>query len=56
MDLRTYDTVPHGLQTNYEDFKPGWNSAYGVAHTSELTLFPFSSFSPLSSCWPFCSP
>jgi hypothetical protein len=41
MDLRTYDEVPHGLQTNYEDWKPGWGTATGVAHTAEMTLWAF---------------
>jgi len=38
MDLRHYDTVPHGLSTNYEDWKPGWSMALGIANTHELTL------------------
>ena len=42
MDLRTYDTVPHGLQTNYEDWKPGWGTAHGIAHSADLTLWAFS--------------
>ncbi|HTZ21658.1 MAG TPA: Tat pathway signal sequence domain protein, partial [Opitutaceae bacterium] len=29
MDLRTYDTGPHGLSINYEDWKPGWGTAEG---------------------------
>ena len=41
MDLRTYDVIPHGLQTNYEDWKPGWGTAHGIAHTAELTLWAF---------------
>jgi len=39
MDLRRYDTVPHGLGTNYEDWKPGWGTPVGIANTSELTLW-----------------
>jgi hypothetical protein len=42
MDMRTYDEIPHGLATNYEDWKPGWGTATGVANTSELTLWAFS--------------
>ncbi len=42
MDMRTYDTIPHGLATNYEDWKPGWGSAYGVARTTDLTLWAFN--------------
>jgi hypothetical protein len=41
MDLRHYDTVPHGLRINYEDWKPGWATPLGVANTSELTLWAF---------------
>jgi PcRGLX-like protein central beta sandwich domain/PcRGLX-like protein C-terminal alpha/alpha toroid domain/PcRGLX-like N-terminal RIFT barrel domain len=39
MDLRTYDTVPHGLPVNYEDWKPGWGTATGIANTHDLTLW-----------------
>ncbi|HVX86436.1 MAG TPA: hypothetical protein VH253_16760 [Phycisphaerae bacterium] len=42
MDMRTYDIEPHGLQTNYEDWKPGWGTASGVAHTTDMTLWAFS--------------
>ncbi len=42
MDLRRYDDTPHGLQTNYEDWKPGWGDAYGTANTADLTLWPFA--------------
>lgn len=41
MDLRHYDTGPHGLSTNYEDWKPGWSTPLGVANTSDLTLWAF---------------
>ena len=41
MDLRRYDEVPHGLSVNYEDWKPGWGTAYGVANTHDLTLWAF---------------
>ena len=41
MDLRTYDTVPHGLPVNYEDWKPGWGTATGIANTHDLTLWAF---------------
>jgi hypothetical protein len=40
MDLRHYDIRAHGLLTSYEDVQPGMSTAYGVARTSELTLFP----------------
>ena len=42
MDMRRYDDVPHGLNINYEDWKPGWGDAYGTANTSDLTLWPFA--------------
>ncbi|MEO7413398.1 MAG: hypothetical protein ABIZ81_08565 [Opitutaceae bacterium] len=41
MDFRRYDEIPHGLSVNYEDWKPGWGTAYGVANTNELTLRAF---------------
>jgi hypothetical protein len=40
MDLRHYDTRAHGLNATYEDVQPGLSTPYGVARTSELTLFP----------------
>ncbi len=40
MDMRHYDLVAHGLIASYEDVQPGMSTAYGVARTSELTLFP----------------
>lgn len=39
MDLRHYDTAAHGLLATYEDVQPGFSTPYGIAHTSELTLF-----------------
>lgn len=39
MDMRHYDTRPHGLEAAYEDVQQGFSDAYGVARTSELTLF-----------------
>ncbi len=39
MDLRRYSETPHGLAINYEDWKPGWGSPYGVAATHDLTLW-----------------
>ena len=44
MDMRFYDTHGHGLDAAYEDAQPGLSTAYGVARTSELTLFPSSAF------------
>ena len=43
MDVRHYDTRPHGLEAAYEDVQPGFSTAHGVARTSELTLFPTAS-------------
>ncbi len=42
MDLRHYATRAHGLNATYEDVQAGMSQAYGVAKTSELTLFPTS--------------
>jgi hypothetical protein len=41
MDLRRYDEIPHGLATNYEDWKPGWGTPLGIANTHDLTLWAF---------------
>lgn len=38
MDLRHYDTRPHGLEAAYEDVQPGFSTAHGVGRTSELIL------------------
>ena len=46
MDLRRYDEIPHGLSVNYEDWKPGWGSAYGIANTHDLTLWAFDQIPP----------
>jgi exo-rhamnogalacturonan lyase-like protein len=40
MDMRHYDTHAHGLLASYEDVQPGMSTAFGVARTSDLTLFP----------------
>jgi hypothetical protein len=42
MDMRHYDVIAHGLLASYEDVQPGMSRAYGVARTSELTLFPMT--------------
>jgi hypothetical protein len=44
MDMRFYDAAGHGLDAAYEDAQPGLSTAYGVARTSELTLFAASAF------------
>lgn len=38
MDMRHYDTVGHDLKINYEDYKAGWESPYGVGHRSDIEL------------------
>jgi hypothetical protein len=40
MDMRHYATRAHGLQATYEDVQQGMSVAYGVARTSEFTLYP----------------
>ncbi len=42
MDMRHYDTRAHGLNATYEDVQPGMSQAYGVARTSEITIYPTS--------------
>jgi len=44
MDMRFYDTHGHGLDAAYEDAQAGLSTAYGVARTSELTLYASSAF------------
>lgn len=46
MDMRHYDLVAHTLAASYEDVQPGMSTAYGVARTSELTLYPTASGLP----------
>jgi hypothetical protein len=43
MDLRHYDTRAHGLEASYEDVQPGDSTPFGIARTSELTLWPAGS-------------
>jgi hypothetical protein len=40
MDLRHYDTRAHGLEASYEDVQQGNSTPFGIARTSELTLWP----------------
>lgn len=42
MDLRHYDIEGHGLGSSYEDYVDGYATPYGIARTSELTVFPYS--------------
>ena len=46
MDLRRYDDIAHGLSVNYEDWKPGWGTPYGIANTHDLTLRAFGAIPP----------
>ena len=39
MDMRHYDTTGHDLNATYEDWQPGFSTPYGIARTSELTIF-----------------
>jgi hypothetical protein len=39
MDMRHYDTIPHGLEATYEDVQEGLSTPYGIGRTSEFTLF-----------------
>jgi hypothetical protein len=39
MDLRHYDTIAHDLDATYEDVQEGLSTPYGIARTSEITLF-----------------
>jgi uncharacterized protein YciI len=43
MDMRSYDLVGHSLDMSYEDWKQGWDSPFGVANTSEMTLWACTS-------------
>jgi hypothetical protein len=40
MDMRHYANRAHGLSATYEDVQDGMSQAYGVAKTSEFTLYP----------------
>lgn len=50
MDMRHYDTRPHGLEAAYEDVQPGFSTAHGVARTSELTLFALGEVPSREAC------
>ena len=39
MGMESYDAQNEGLAVTYEDYEPGWDSATGVARTSELMLW-----------------
>jgi hypothetical protein len=42
MDMRHYDTRAHDLNASYEDVQPGFSTPFGIARTSELTLYPYA--------------
>jgi hypothetical protein len=42
MDMRHYDTKPHGLEASYEDVQSGFSNATGVARTCVLNFRPFN--------------
>ncbi|WP_375290517.1 Tat pathway signal sequence domain protein [Qipengyuania sp.] len=39
MGMEEYGAQNDGLDITYEDYEPGWDSAVGIARTSELTLW-----------------
>ncbi len=51
MDMRHYDTVAHDLRINYEDWKPGWDSPYGVGHRSTIELRLFDNIPSNDELW-----
>ncbi len=51
MDMRHYDTQGHDLKINYEDYKEGWESPYGVGHRSTVEIRLFESIPPNDELW-----
>lgn len=41
MGMGAYAAQNEGLEITYEDYEPGWDTARGIARTSELTLWAF---------------
>lgn len=41
MGMERFDAQNEGLAVTYEDYEPGWDSATGIARTSELMLWAF---------------
>ncbi|WP_081944636.1 exo-rhamnogalacturonan lyase family protein [Sphingopyxis sp. MWB1] len=39
MGMEGYDAQNAGLEITYEDYEPGWDQSFGIARTSELTLW-----------------
>ncbi len=59
MDLRPYRAIGKDvdyktqietLNITYEDYEPGWDDAYGIAHTSELRVFIFDKTPSREEC------
>jgi hypothetical protein len=42
MDLRSYDTVAHGLDLSYEDVQPGFATPQGITRSTDLQLWAFA--------------
>ncbi|WAL63639.1 hypothetical protein ORV05_21835 [Amycolatopsis cynarae] len=43
MDLRTYDSVAHGLNLSYEDVQDGFATPQGMVRSTEMTLWAMAS-------------
>jgi len=46
MDLRHYSDRAHGLEIQYEDVEPGHSTPFGIARTSEISLWTLGSTPP----------
>ncbi len=46
MGMERFDAQNEGLAVTYEDYEPGWDSATGIARTSELMLWAFAATPP----------
>lgn len=46
MGMADYAAQNEGLAITYEDFEPGWDSAQGIARTSEMWLWAFPATPP----------
>ena len=51
VDMRHYDTVGHDLKINYEDYKEGWESPYGIGHRSTLEIRLFGNIPADDELW-----
>ncbi|CAN5456253.1 DUF6250 domain-containing protein [soil metagenome] len=50
MDMRHYDIRAHGLEASYEDVQPGNSTPFGIARTSEFTLWPTAGVPAKADC------